>query len=172
LEGKFCRQHHCSAEDTITDLCTVHDRHRTRISHTLPLCSVTAPLRTQGRVAMLVHFRIRNRASPFIQQVYLDSDFDAVDRIYVHDEIYDAFMAKFLPLVEALIASMGDVTNDNTKVGAITRPQHMQYLQQQVRHYRPHAHVVCHTGSSLRLTKCLARHSRWMTQWPRAARCC
>ena len=53
-----------------------------------------------------------------------------VERIYVHEEIYDDFVTKFVEHTQKL--NVGDPLLADTNQGAITRPQHIKILEKQV----------------------------------------
>jgi acyl-CoA reductase-like NAD-dependent aldehyde dehydrogenase len=55
----------------------------------------------------------------------------SVERIYVHEQIYDAFVDAFVAEVKAYTG--GDPRADATYLGAITRPAHLDTLERQVR---------------------------------------
>lgn len=55
----------------------------------------------------------------------------AVERIYVHEKVYEAFVKVFIEETKKLV--MGDPLNETTTVGAITRPVHLEYLTAQVK---------------------------------------
>ncbi|MEM6432943.1 MAG: aldehyde dehydrogenase family protein [Cyanobacteria bacterium P01_D01_bin.115] len=55
----------------------------------------------------------------------------AVERIYVHAEIYDAFLTAFLATVQAF--KMGDPTDPNTYLGPLSRQPHLEELERQVK---------------------------------------
>ena len=54
----------------------------------------------------------------------------AVERIYVHENIYDAYVEAFV--AEAKQMKMGDPTVEGTFLGSLTRPQQMDVLADQV----------------------------------------
>ncbi len=54
----------------------------------------------------------------------------AVERIYVHEGIYDAFVAAFVAEVKGF--KVGDPLDESTYIGAITRPAQIAILQKQV----------------------------------------
>jgi acyl-CoA reductase-like NAD-dependent aldehyde dehydrogenase len=54
----------------------------------------------------------------------------AVERIYVHENIYDAYVQAFVE--EAKQMKMGDPTVEGTFLGSLTRPQQMDVLADQV----------------------------------------
>jgi acyl-CoA reductase-like NAD-dependent aldehyde dehydrogenase len=54
----------------------------------------------------------------------------AVERIYVHARIHDAFVERFVEIVSGL--RRGDPTSEDTYIGAITRPQQLATLEAQV----------------------------------------
>jgi acyl-CoA reductase-like NAD-dependent aldehyde dehydrogenase len=54
----------------------------------------------------------------------------AVERIYVHENIYDAYVEAFV--AEAKQMKMGDPTVEGTFLGSLTRPQQMDILADQV----------------------------------------
>ncbi|MGD1942378.1 MAG: aldehyde dehydrogenase family protein [Leptolyngbyaceae cyanobacterium] len=55
----------------------------------------------------------------------------AVERIYVHADIYDEFLAAFLTTVQAF--KMGDPTEPDTYLGPLSRQPHLQELERQVK---------------------------------------
>ena len=54
----------------------------------------------------------------------------SVERIYVHEKIYDAFVAAFLQTVHDF--KVGDPTSEDTYIGALTRAQQLDVLDAQV----------------------------------------
>ncbi|MEK6579149.1 MAG: aldehyde dehydrogenase family protein, partial [Bdellovibrionota bacterium] len=54
----------------------------------------------------------------------------SVERIYVHEKIYDAFVESFLNTVKTFV--LGDPMDDKTYIGAITRKPHLEFLEKQV----------------------------------------
>ena len=54
----------------------------------------------------------------------------AVERIYVHENIYDAYVDAFVE--EAKQMNMGDPTEEGTFLGSLTRPRQMDVLEDQV----------------------------------------
>lgn len=54
----------------------------------------------------------------------------AVERVYVHEKVYDQFIEAFLNTSKNL--SVGDPLNSKNTQGAITRSVHVNYLQEQV----------------------------------------
>jgi acyl-CoA reductase-like NAD-dependent aldehyde dehydrogenase len=66
----------------------------------------------------------------------------AVERIYVHDAVHDAFVDRFVHEVRSYV--QGDPTDDRTFLGPLTRPQQLGVLEAQV------ADAVEH-GATLRL---------------------
>ena len=54
----------------------------------------------------------------------------SVERIYVHAAIYDAFLEAFLAEAKGFV--QGDPRDEKTYLGAITRPDHLAYLEKQV----------------------------------------
>ncbi len=54
----------------------------------------------------------------------------AVERIYVHESIYDAYVYAYVE--EAKQMKMGDPTEDGTFLGSLTRPQQISVLEEQV----------------------------------------
>lgn len=54
----------------------------------------------------------------------------AVERIYVHERIYDEYVAAFMEEVKLL--KMGNPVDDDTFLGALTRPQQIEVLSSQV----------------------------------------
>lgn len=54
----------------------------------------------------------------------------SVERIYVHEEIYDAFVAAFVQTVKSFNA--GDPMDEGTYIGAITRAEQLKVLEAQV----------------------------------------
>ncbi|MDC0534888.1 aldehyde dehydrogenase family protein [Francisellaceae bacterium] len=55
----------------------------------------------------------------------------SVERIYVHKSIYDKFVSHFVNMVNEL--KVGDPNVDGITNGAITRPQHVDFLRSQVK---------------------------------------
>jgi acyl-CoA reductase-like NAD-dependent aldehyde dehydrogenase len=54
----------------------------------------------------------------------------SIERIYVHADIYDAFVDTFVDEVKTYV--LGDPRDELTYLGAITRPEHLAYLEKQV----------------------------------------
>lgn len=54
----------------------------------------------------------------------------SVERIYVHEAVHDVFVDHFLAAVDGMVA--GDPMHEETYIGAITRPQHLDELDAQV----------------------------------------
>lgn len=54
----------------------------------------------------------------------------SVERIYVHEKIYDEFVSAFLATVKGFV--LGDPCDDKTYIGAITRAGHLAFLENQV----------------------------------------
>ena len=54
----------------------------------------------------------------------------SVERIYVHEKIYDRFIEHFMKTVKGFI--MGDPTNDKTYIGSLTRAAQIELLDRQV----------------------------------------
>ena len=54
----------------------------------------------------------------------------AVERVYVHEKVYDAFLEVFVLATQKL--TVGDPLNLKNTQGPITRPVHLKFLQQQV----------------------------------------
>lgn len=54
----------------------------------------------------------------------------SVERLYVHERVYDAFVAAFVRTVQGYRS--GDPMNEQTYIGAITRAAQLQVLQRQV----------------------------------------
>jgi acyl-CoA reductase-like NAD-dependent aldehyde dehydrogenase len=54
----------------------------------------------------------------------------SVERIYVHERIYDEFVEHFVKTVDAFV--VGDPTDDDTYIGPLTRPQQIEVLDAQV----------------------------------------
>ncbi len=55
----------------------------------------------------------------------------AVERIYVHEKIYDQYVSAFIE--EAKQMKVGDPTEEGTFLGSLTRPQQMSVLEDQVK---------------------------------------
>jgi acyl-CoA reductase-like NAD-dependent aldehyde dehydrogenase len=55
----------------------------------------------------------------------------SVERIYVHEKIYDSFVAAFVAEVQSFV--MGDPMSENTYIGPLTRAAQMQVLDYQVK---------------------------------------
>lgn len=55
----------------------------------------------------------------------------AVERVYVHENIYGEFMGHFLQEVKNF--KVGDPLNKQNQQGAITRPQHLAFLDEQIK---------------------------------------
>jgi acyl-CoA reductase-like NAD-dependent aldehyde dehydrogenase len=54
----------------------------------------------------------------------------SVERIYVHDAVYDEFVDAFVKNVEGF--ALGDPNDDDTYIGPLARPQQVEVLQRQV----------------------------------------
>ena len=54
----------------------------------------------------------------------------SVERIYVHEKVYQEFVDSFLATVKGFV--IGDPTDDKTYLGSLTRPSHIQFLEKQV----------------------------------------
>ncbi|HXH19362.1 MAG TPA: aldehyde dehydrogenase family protein [Chitinophagales bacterium] len=54
----------------------------------------------------------------------------AVERIYVHEKVYDEFVKRFVEEVKSF--KSGNPENEDTYIGAITRKQQVDFLQKQV----------------------------------------
>lgn len=54
----------------------------------------------------------------------------AVERIYVHDSIYDAYIKAYVEEAKTMV--LGDPTDDGTFLGSLTRPQQISVLEEQV----------------------------------------
>jgi acyl-CoA reductase-like NAD-dependent aldehyde dehydrogenase len=54
----------------------------------------------------------------------------AVERVYVHEKVYDEFVKHFVEEVKNFKA--GDPENEGTYIGAVTRKQQVEFLQKQV----------------------------------------
>ena len=54
-----------------------------------------------------------------------------MERIYVHEKIYDDYVAEFLK--EAKQMKLGDPTEEGTFLGSLTRPQQISVLEDQVK---------------------------------------
>lgn len=54
----------------------------------------------------------------------------SVERIYVHEKIYDQFIELFLSTVKNFV--VGDPTDEKTYIGSLTRKAHLSYLENQV----------------------------------------
>lgn len=54
----------------------------------------------------------------------------SVERIYVHEKIYDQFVELFLSTVRSFV--IGDPTDEKTYIGPLTRRPHLEYLEKQV----------------------------------------
>ena len=54
----------------------------------------------------------------------------SVERIYVHESIYDAFVSAFVATVKTF--TLGDPTSDSTYIGAVTRAPQLEVLEAQV----------------------------------------
>ncbi len=66
----------------------------------------------------------------------------SVERVYVHEKIYDAFVAAFVTTVRGF--KVGDPTLDDTYIGAITRQPQLAVLEAQVADARAKgARVLC-----------------------------
>ena len=55
----------------------------------------------------------------------------AVERLYVHADVYEAFLAAFLETVHGFV--MGDPTHPDTYLGPVSRPVHLDELDRQVK---------------------------------------
>jgi len=54
----------------------------------------------------------------------------AVERIYVHESVYDAFVSKFVDLAKAY--KLGDPTKPETTLGPVVNPDHARRIRKQV----------------------------------------
>lgn len=54
----------------------------------------------------------------------------SVERIYAHEKIYDEFVANFIEKAKAL--KVGDPLDPETQIGAITRKEHIPFLESQL----------------------------------------
>jgi acyl-CoA reductase-like NAD-dependent aldehyde dehydrogenase len=54
----------------------------------------------------------------------------SVERIYVHEKVYEEFVAAFVATVKGFIS--GDPKDEKTYIGPITRPSHLAFLEKQV----------------------------------------
>eukprot|EP01027_Heterolobosea_sp_BB2_P001949 GEZU01002918.1.p1 GENE.GEZU01002918.1~~GEZU01002918.1.p1 ORF type:complete len:429 (-),score=127.30 GEZU01002918.1:100-1386(-) len=54
----------------------------------------------------------------------------SVERIYVHEDIYDEFVQHFVQAVKDM--KMGSPLDENTYLGPLARPQHLEFLKAQV----------------------------------------
>jgi acyl-CoA reductase-like NAD-dependent aldehyde dehydrogenase len=54
----------------------------------------------------------------------------SVERVFIHEAIYDAFKQAFVKEVASF--KLGDPTSEDTYIGALTRPQHLDFLKGQV----------------------------------------
>jgi acyl-CoA reductase-like NAD-dependent aldehyde dehydrogenase len=68
----------------------------------------------------------------------------AVERIYVHQRIHDAFVEAFLKCVRAF--AVGDPTDETTFIGPVTRPAQLDVLEAQVEDARSKGARVCMGG--------------------------
>jgi acyl-CoA reductase-like NAD-dependent aldehyde dehydrogenase len=71
----------------------------------------------------------------------------AVERIYVHESIYDAFVDHFVKTVDTFV--VGDPSDDKTYIGPLTRPAQLDVLAEQVRDAREHGGKVLRGGARL-----------------------
>ena len=55
----------------------------------------------------------------------------SVERIYVHEKIYDHFIESFLSTVKSFV--VGDPINEKTYIGPLTRAAHLSFLEDQVK---------------------------------------
>ena len=54
----------------------------------------------------------------------------SVERVYVHEKIYDRFVEEFLKNVQSFV--VGEPTDEKTYIGPLTRPMQLKVLEQQV----------------------------------------
>ncbi|MFO0550201.1 MAG: aldehyde dehydrogenase family protein [Polyangiaceae bacterium] len=71
----------------------------------------------------------------------------AVERIYVHEKIYDAFVARFVQEVKGF--KVGDPTDPNTYIGPLTREAQLAVLEAQVADARAKGGEVLTGGSRI-----------------------
>jgi len=55
----------------------------------------------------------------------------AVERIYVHEKIYDKFVEHFVAFVKTF--KIGNPMNPDTYIGPLARPQHTKFLKEQIK---------------------------------------
>jgi len=55
----------------------------------------------------------------------------AVERIYVHEKIYDKFVEHFVAFVKTF--KIGNPKNSDTYIGPLARPQHVHFLKDQIK---------------------------------------
>lgn len=66
----------------------------------------------------------------------------SVERIYVHEKVYDKFLEKFIDLTKKLV--IGNPEDEKTHMGAITRPQHLNFLKELIEDAKSKgAELVC-----------------------------
>lgn len=71
----------------------------------------------------------------------------AVERLYVHEKIYDSFVRAFVDVVDSFV--VGDPLQDSTYVGPLTRSAQLDVLEDQVRDARDHGGKVLRGGERL-----------------------
>ncbi len=76
---------------------------------------------------------VRASAEALVEGVFYNNGQSccSVERIYVHKKIYDKFVSRFVNAANQL--AVGDPTVDGITNGAITRPQHIDFLRAQVK---------------------------------------
>ena len=71
----------------------------------------------------------------------------AVERIYVHEAIYDAFVRHFVETVDTFV--IGDPNDESTYIGPLTRPTQLEVLADQVSDAQAHGGKVLRGGERL-----------------------
>ncbi len=71
----------------------------------------------------------------------------SVERIYVHEDVYDGFLSKFIKKVADL--KVGDPKDSETYIGKITRPDHIHALNKQVQDALSRGAVLEYGGKAI-----------------------
>jgi acyl-CoA reductase-like NAD-dependent aldehyde dehydrogenase/gamma-glutamyl-gamma-aminobutyrate hydrolase PuuD len=71
----------------------------------------------------------------------------AVERIYVHEKIYDAFVKSYVEQVKKLV--IGDPLNKETEIGSLSRKEQVDFLLDQIEDAKQKGAKVLHGGNKL-----------------------
>ena len=69
----------------------------------------------------------------------------AIERIYVHEKIYDAFVASYVEQAKKLV--IGDPLDAATEIGAVSRKEHIDFLLQQIEDAKQKGAIVLFGGN-------------------------